>query len=82
MVTIRFFAALRDVTGVSEMELEIRQPSSVADLFARLQARHPVLQAYRDSLLVAVNEEYGSWESPVGAGDEVAFFPPVSGGCR
>ncbi len=82
MVTIRFFATLRDVTGASEMELELRQPSSVADLFVRLATRFPRLEAYRNSLLVAVNQEYGTWETPVGAGDEVAFFPPVSGGSR
>lgn len=82
MVTIRLFAGLRDLVGAPQLELDIRQPSRVADLFLLLTARFPSLESYRNSLMIAVNEEYSSWDSPVKAGDEVAFFPPVSGGGR
>lgn len=80
MVTIRLFATLRDLTGDSEIQLELDQPARVEDLFARLAARTPGLEAYRGSLLIAVNEEYGRWDTMVSDGDELAFFPPVSGG--
>ncbi len=82
MVTIRLFAGLRDLAGTQELQFDLRQPSSVADLFLRLTAEFPSMEVYRNSLMIAVNEEYGSWDSPVEAGDEVAFFPPVSGGVR
>ncbi len=82
MVTIRLFAGLRDLVGAQELQLDLRQASQVSDLFVLLTSRFPALDAYRNSLMIAVNEEYGSWDSPVKAGDEVAFFPPVSGGVR
>ncbi len=80
MVTIRLFAGLRDLVGTRELRLDLRQNSRVSDLFLLLTRQFPALEAYRNSLMIAVNEEYGSWDSPVKAGDEVAFFPPVSGG--
>ncbi len=82
MVTIRLFAGLRDLVGTQELQIDLRQTSRVSELFARLADQFPALEAYRNSLMIAVNEEYGSWDSPVRAGDEVAFFPPVSGGGR
>lgn len=82
MVKVRFFASLRDFAGTAEVEVETRGPSTVLDLFETLKLRYPGLQRYESSVLVAVNEEYAQWESPVKTGDEVAFFPPVSGGGR
>ncbi len=80
MLNIRLFATLRDAAGRSQLEWEWREPLTVEALFENLVRDHPRLEAYRSSLLVAVNEEYSAWDRPLSDGDEVAFFPPVSGG--
>lgn len=80
MIRVLFFASLRDVAGTSQVELQPQGQQSAEEVFARLLKRFPALAAYKPSLLVAVNEEYAQWQQPVADGDEIAFFPPVSGG--
>lgn len=77
-VTVRYFAAFRDATGV---EHETVQTAAVTlrDLFEEVSARHSGLQTEAASL-VAVNDEMSSWQREISDGDEVLFFPPVAGG--
>lgn len=79
-----YFAWLKVKTGVAEEEVapppEVR---TVADLLAWLQTRGPrYAEALADlsALRVAVNQEYARPGDPVSPGDEVALFPPVTGG--
>ncbi len=81
---ILYFAWLRQRTGKGE---EIVEPPAevrdVAGLIDWLRTRGPVYQeAFRDvsALRVAVNQEFASLESTVAANDEVALFPPMTGG--
>jgi molybdopterin synthase sulfur carrier subunit len=82
MVTVRFFASLKDLAGTSEVEVQITGKTDVEAVFEKLKLSHPQLKAYPPPLMVAVNEEYAHWNTPVSPGDEIAFFPPVSGGSR
>ena len=83
MVTILYFARLRETLGKAQEQLEL--PRGVADvnsLRAHLATRGA---AWADalgapSLRAAVNQDMAVGETPVQAGDEVAFFPPVTGG--
>lgn len=80
-VKICLFASLRDVVGRSEILLDPVPPGSTArQVFRRLAGQYPGLERYRTALLVAVNHEYTDWDQEVSSGDEIAFFPPVSGG--
>jgi len=79
-----YFAWLKTKTGVAEEEvappLEV---ATVAELLAWLRTRGPgYAEALADlsALRVAVNQEYAKPSDPVGPGDEVALFPPVTGG--
>ncbi|MEK9671134.1 MAG: molybdopterin converting factor subunit 1 [Rhodospirillaceae bacterium] len=79
-----YFAWLREKTGVSE---ETADPpadvATVAGLLDWIEARgggHAEAFADRRAVRVAVNQEYVSLDHPVAAGDEIAFFPPVTGG--
>ncbi len=82
MVHIRLFASLREAAGQDEIELPWQNVSAAKDVFEELIKRFPALERFRPVTLVAVNEVYGNWETPVAPGDRIAFFPPVSGGSR
>jgi molybdopterin converting factor subunit 1 len=82
-LTVRYFAVLRERAGVESEVLAWDGPApDVERLRAHLAARAPALgELLRGgSLLVAVNREYAAPGTPLRDGDEVAFFPPVTGG--
>ncbi len=81
-IQILFFAGLREKLGTSgEVLAGVPEPLTVSDLRAQLVARGGKWLALNDqSLLVAINQELAGSQSAVAAGDEVAFFPPVTGG--
>ncbi|MEE8350505.1 MAG: molybdopterin converting factor subunit 1 [Acidobacteriota bacterium] len=82
MLKLRFFASLKDLIGKSEMDVELETETSVREILQRLETRFPRLEQYEPILLVAVNQEYSNLDALVSPGDEVSFFPPVSGGSR
>lgn len=75
-VTVKLFAHLRERFGVGETSVEVPEGACVADVWAALGGDG----ALPSHVLAAVNLEYGSGDAPVADGDEVAFFPPVTGG--
>ncbi len=78
MVRVRYFAVLRDQSGLGE-ESVATEASTAAELYEELARRHGfTLPASR--LRVAVNDEFGAWSAPVREADSVAFLPPVAGG--
>ncbi|MBZ5495524.1 MAG: molybdopterin converting factor subunit 1 [Acidobacteriia bacterium] len=79
-IRVLFFATLADVTGLREAEVDATACTDVASIYARFAREFPRLEAQRPSVLCAVNSEFARPDSPVHDGDEVAFFPPVSGG--
>jgi molybdopterin synthase sulfur carrier subunit len=75
-VTVKYFASLRENHG-SERRLEAPDVgTTVADIWTRASDG----QAMPGNVLMAVNLEYVGADHPVEDGDEVAFFPPVTGG--
>jgi molybdopterin converting factor subunit 1 len=79
-VKILLFARLRELAGSETVELELPPGTSLAEAWRRLQERLPSLRVFDPPPLMARNLEFASGEETVGAGDELAFFPPVSGG--
>ncbi len=79
-IRVLFFASLADVVGMREASLDAAGLCDVESVFSKFEGIHPRLAAYRSSLLCAVNSEFADPEATVKDGDEVAFFPPVSGG--
>lgn len=74
-IEVKFFASLRERLGCSEAHLDITDAGTVAEVWQRCTE-----QAMPANVLMAVNLEYVPAEHPVHDGDEVAFFPPVTGG--
>ncbi|HEX8773684.1 MAG TPA: molybdenum cofactor biosynthesis protein MoaE [Pyrinomonadaceae bacterium] len=79
-VRLLFFGAAREIAGSAEIELALSAPASAASALAEVLSRYPELRRFGRSLLVAVNQEYAPEDLEVRDGDELALFPPVSGG--
>ncbi len=75
-IKIRYFASLREQLGVDEQIIAADNIFTVNDVWLSANADQPLPA----ELLYAVNMEYAQSETAVNDGDEVAFFPPVTGG--
>jgi molybdopterin converting factor subunit 1 len=79
-VRVLFFGAARDAVGQGEIELVLTGTPTASSAFAQVLERFPDLRRFGRSLLFAVNQEYAAADREVNDGDELAVFPPVSGG--
>lgn len=79
-VPVALFARYREAVGRSRVEVEVAEGATVEDVWTALAATHPVLTRHRPHTLFAVGTDYVEADRPVCAGEEVACFPPVSGG--
>jgi molybdopterin converting factor subunit 1 len=74
-----FFASYRDVIGAHQLELELGEGSTVADLVRAVRV-HYGGSRLPEKPPVAVNQEYSAYDTALRDGDEIAFIPPVAGG--
>jgi len=77
---ILYFATIRDLAGMREETVSLPEGSRVNDLKSHLGKEHPKLIKAFASAIFAVNREFAFDDHPLEEGDEVAIFPPVSGG--
>lgn len=83
MLTIRFFARVRETLGADALELPLAENTATLDaLQATLSQRGDAWRAAlaEANLVRAVNHEVAHGDRPLADGDEVAFYPPVTGG--
>jgi molybdopterin converting factor subunit 1 len=81
-VKVRLFATLRQQAGWSEQMIHAPSGSTLGDLFALLMQATPGLKLAGRAVYAAVNQSYAKMDRVLQEGDEVAIFPPVSGGAR
>ena len=81
MIRVRFFALVRELVGCASLELEAGY-ATVGELRAALASRGDkwALALESGAVLIAVNQTLQDESCPIVDGDEVAFFPPVTGG--
>ena len=79
-VRIRLFARLRDIVGTGDLERDVADTATPADVWTLLERDHPELARYTGVISCAVNEEYAKFTMKLSPEDEIAFLPPVSGG--
>jgi molybdopterin synthase catalytic subunit len=79
-IRVLFFGAARDVVDSNPLDLSLEAPATVGSAFQSLVARFSQLERFGRSLLFAVNQEYATPDTLLKENDELAVFPPVSGG--
>lgn len=82
MINVLYFASFREMLGKSDEQIKVEQ-TTVSELINNLAERgENWAQALRDNqnLQIAVNHDVAQRDTVIKAGDEVAFFPPVTGG--
>jgi len=79
---VLFFGSARDVVGSNSLDLVVPSPARLRDATEVLFGRFPDLHRFGRSLLFAVNQEYANADTEIRNNDEVAVFPPVSGGAE
>lgn len=80
LLVVRLYATLKDRAKTNQLAIELEDSATVATLRQKLAANYPALAAPLSTSLSAVNLEFASDDTLLHPGDEVAFFPPVSGG--
>ncbi len=77
---IKLFATLKERAGASEINVDLPAAATVRELRAAIGRQHPALAELAARSVVSVNREFAFNEDLVQPADEVALFPPVSGG--
>lgn len=83
-LTVLYFAWLRERVGTGEESVVLPHGiGTVGELvawLARRSPRHAAAFENRRTIRCAVNQDFADADAPIGPGDEIAFFPPVTGG--
>lgn len=81
MINIVFFAALKEKLNCEALTLSSVNIQNVEQVMEKILEQHPNWQnAFSQTVLIAVNHNMVDKSHPVSSGDEIAFFPPVTGG--
>ena len=76
-ISVKYFASLRELLGSPGTTLDVGDDISVNELWQSIISEHDV---EFENVMMTVNHEYVKPEYRLQSGDEVAFFPPVTGG--
>ncbi len=79
-VTVRFFAAARDLAGCESVERDLPAGCTIALLKNQLAEEFPSLASLLRHSMLAVGHEYAADAAVLAGGEEIAVIPPVSGG--
>jgi MoaD family protein len=79
-VRVQFYAQLRELMGIHEMELELPPGATVSELIENIYAQKPALRAHDKSILIGAGLEFVDRDYKLNPGEEIAIMPPVQGG--
>jgi len=79
-VRVQFYAQLRDLVGIRELELELPEGATVRELLGEIYAQQPALLAHDKSILIGAGLEFVDRNYKLNPGEEIAIMPPVQGG--
>ena len=79
-VRVQFFSRLRDLVGAPEMDFEVPERSTAAELLEFIYAQTPALRDWDKSILVASGLDFVERDYVIKPDDELSIMPPVQGG--
>ncbi|WP_412726555.1 MoaD/ThiS family protein [Alteromonas sp. D210916BOD_24] len=80
-ITVKTFAQTRELAGETDVTVTLDEGATIAMLISVLRARSPGWNlALTPSVLTARNQQLCSKDTPIKDSDEIALFPPVTGG--
>jgi molybdopterin converting factor small subunit len=79
-VRVHFYAQLRDLIGVDELEVELSGNDTVRELLENIYAQKPALRAHDKSILVGAGLEFVDRDYKLKPAEEISMMPPVQGG--
>jgi molybdopterin converting factor small subunit len=79
-VRVQFYAQLRDLVGIRELELELPDGAPVRDLLERVYVQRPALRGHDKSILIGAGLEFVDRNYKLKPGEEISIMPPVQGG--
>jgi len=79
-VRVRFYAQLRDLSGMRELEVNLAEGATVHDLLEKIYAQQPALRPHDKSILIGVGVEFVDRNYELKPGEEISIMPPVQGG--
>ncbi len=77
---ILLFASLKERVGKNQISVQVVEGSNLGLFLQDLFLQYPVLKPFSRSLLVSINQNFAVADQVIHPGDEIALFPPVSGG--
>lgn len=81
-VSVKLFATLKDKAGTDCIDIDVPDGASIKELIESIAAAYPNLKENAEAALVAINQEFAFPDDTLEASDEIALFPPVSGGAE
>jgi MoaD family protein len=79
-IHVQFYAQLRDLVGMRELDLDVAEGTTVRDLLEEIYAQHPALRPHDKSILIGAGVEFVDRNYELKPGEEIAIMPPVQGG--
>ena len=79
-VCVQFYSQLRDLTGASEVTVDLAEGSTVTDLLEKIYANVPALRSRDKNILVGAGVEFVDRNYKIQPADEISIMPPVQGG--
>jgi MoaD family protein len=79
-VRVQFYAQLRDLIGISDLDVDLPEGATVRDLLEKIYSQQPSLRSHDKSILIGAGVEFVDRNYNLKAGEEIAIMPPVQGG--
>ena len=79
-VEVHLFAAAKDAADAAKVSITLADNATVGTLSEHLVKTYPALKVLQETLHIAVNSQYATPDQIIREDDEIACFPPVSGG--
>jgi MoaD family protein len=79
-IRVQFYAQLRDLIGISDLDVDLPEEATVRDLLDKIYSQQPLLREHDKSILVGAGVEFVDRNYNLKTGDEISIMPPVQGG--